>query len=285
MVPAATRSKSDGPRIRRIETGLEREHRQVRRRGEDLPRENGHEEQKKRNLSKPRTQTRRLRPGANLIGSPDPRFSVSLTNSLTTARVPLDSAPRRWHRVAVHWTLAHMILDLTHNSIEAGATRVEVSISQEGSRLRVAIIDNGKGMDDTTKRRALDPFYTEPGKHPGRRVGLGLPFLVQTVEQTNGTYRLESTPGFGTEVHFTVDTTHLDCPPLGSVVDLAVMLFCFDGGYELVLHRGAANGTPPAEYTVARSELQEALGDLRDMESRALLEDYLEGWESELRPD
>ncbi len=182
-----------------------------------------------------------------------------------------------------------MILDLTHNSIEAGASRVEVRIAEDGSVLRVAIIDNGKGMDEATKRRALDPFYTEPGKHPGRRVGLGLPFLVQTVEQTGGTYRLESEAGVGTEVHFTLKTEHLDCPPLGSIVDLAVMLFCFDGDYELILHRsgtpgGASFSGPPTEYTVARSELKDALGDLGDMESRALLEDYLQGCESELHP-
>lgn len=179
----------------------------------------------------------------------------------------------------MHWTLAHMILDLTHNSIEAGASRVEISIAEEGSVLAVAIIDNGKGMDEETRRRALDPFYTEPGKHPGRRVGLGIPFLVQTVEQTGGTYRLDSEPGVGTELHFAVDTAHIDCPPTGSIVDLAVMLFCFDGDYELVLRRSTS---APMEYTAARSELQDALGDLSDMESRALLEDYLHGCESEL---
>ncbi|TVQ96067.1 MAG: ATP-binding protein [Spirochaetaceae bacterium] len=208
----------------------------------------------------------------------------------TTFCDSLDSGAARWHRETMHWTLAHMILDLTHNSIEAGASRVEVRIAEEGSRLRVAIIDNGKGMDEATRKRAIDPFYTEPGKHPSRRVGLGLPFLVQTVEQTGGTYRLDSKPGVGTEVHFTVDTAHLDCPPLGSIVDLAVMLFCFDGDYELILHRSRTQGGtsfsgPPTEYTVARSEMQDALGDLADLESRALLEDYLQGCESEIPPD
>ena len=184
----------------------------------------------------------------------------------------------------MHWTLTHMILDLTLNSSAAGASRVEVRIAEEGSALRVAIIDNGKGMDEATRKRAIDPFYTEPGKHPGRRVGLGLPFLVQTVEQTGGTYRLESEPGVGTAVHFTVDTTHLDCPPLGDIVELAVMIFCFDGSYELVLNRSTAStGTPNTEYTVARSELQDALGNLADLESRALLEEYLQGCELELR--
>jgi anti-sigma regulatory factor (Ser/Thr protein kinase) len=184
----------------------------------------------------------------------------------------------------MHWTLAHMILDLTHNSIEAGATRVEVRIAQTESQLQVTIIDNGKGMDEATRRSALDPFFSEPGKHPARRVGLGLPFLVQTVEQTTGSYRLESQPGVGTELYITVKTDHIDCPPMGNLVDLAVMLFCFDGNHELVLYRSVS---PPAgkpmEYSVSRGELRDALGELTDLDSRTLLERYLQGCESELQ--
>jgi hypothetical protein len=42
-------------------------------------------------------------------------------------------------------------------------------------------------------QRALDPFHTDGIKHPHRKVGLGLPFLVQTAEHAavDGTLHLK----------------------------------------------------------------------------------------------
>ena len=77
----------------------------------------------------------------------------------------------------MHATLADVIADTTQNSIEAGASRVELTVMERDNRIAVTIVDNGKGMDADTVSRAFNPFYTEPGKHDSRRVGLGLPIL------------------------------------------------------------------------------------------------------------
>ena len=82
----------------------------------------------------------------------------------------------------MHATLADMIADTAQNSIEAGATNVEVSVTEAEGRILVDIRDNGKGMDEATLKRVFDPFYTEPGKHDKRKVGLGLPLLKQICE-------------------------------------------------------------------------------------------------------
>ncbi len=185
----------------------------------------------------------------------------------------------------MHWSLSDMILDLAHNSIEAGADLVEVSVEERGALIRIEVRDNGKGMDREQQQRALDPFYTEPGKHPGRKVGLGLPFLVQTVEQTGGRYELASEPGTGTRLLVEIETTNVDVPPLGDLAGAATLLMCFDGDYELRLRRrrtARTGGGAGLGYEVTRSELRDALGDLSLVSSRSLVGQYITGCESEI---
>ncbi|TVQ37126.1 MAG: ATP-binding protein [Spirochaetaceae bacterium] len=187
----------------------------------------------------------------------------------------------------MHWTLSDMILDLAHNSLEAGADLVDVTVEERQSLVRIEISDNGKGMDQRQRALALDPFYTEPGKHPGRKVGLGLPFLVQTVEQTGGRYELESEPGVGTRLVVEIDAGHVDTPPIGDLAQIAAMLMCFDGDYELRWRRRrTADTTAGVEsgYEVERSQLREALGDLAYVSSRSLASQYLRACEDEIQP-
>jgi anti-sigma regulatory factor (Ser/Thr protein kinase) len=185
----------------------------------------------------------------------------------------------------MYWSLAEMILDLVQNSIEADAKAVTVEIAHRGERLVVSISDDGRGMDKTRQAAAMDPFFTEEGKHPGRRVGLGLPFLQQTVEQTGGTFRLQSEVGVGTIVDFSLMTSHIDIPPAGDLVRLVVELMCFDREYELRLVREYAphdDGRHPRRYEITRSELREVLGEISTVENRALAEEYVLAAESSL---
>ena len=102
----------------------------------------------------------------------------------------------------MHATLSDVIADTAQNSIEAGAKKIELSLIEDGTTISVRIRDNGKGMDMATQERAFDPFYTEPGKHDKRRVGLGLPILKQLCESTNGAVSLSSVPGEGTLLEY-----------------------------------------------------------------------------------
>ena len=82
----------------------------------------------------------------------------------------------------MHATICDCLADTVQNAIEAGATRIEVRLEEDAEAVKLLIRDNGKGMDDATLARVWDPFFTEPGKHARRRVGLGLPLLRQMVE-------------------------------------------------------------------------------------------------------
>ena len=95
----------------------------------------------------------------------------------------------------MHASISDVIADTAQNSIEAGARRVTVSLVEDGETISVKIEDDGKGMDEATQRRAFDPFYTEPGKHDKRKVGMGLPFVKQTCDACGGTVELQSKKG------------------------------------------------------------------------------------------
>jgi len=66
------------------------------------------------------------------------------------------------------------------------------------------ISDTGLGMDEATRQRAFEAFYTTKGAASEQRgTGLGLSSVFLIVNRAGGGIRVESTPGEGTM--FTVD--------------------------------------------------------------------------------
>ena len=178
----------------------------------------------------------------------------------------------------MHATLADVIADTAQNSIEAGAKNVALSIVEDGGKISVTIKDDGKGMDEATLARAFNPFYTEPGKHDKRRVGLGLPILKQICESTDGAVSLKSQKGVGTTLEYSFSATHIDLPPMGDLVEAVLMLFNYPGDFELVFsHRKGAE-----EYEISRSELADAVGGLETVEGLSLARDFLASQEEAL---
>lgn len=178
----------------------------------------------------------------------------------------------------MHATLADVIADTAQNSIEAGASRVEVSLCEVGGRIAVKIKDNGKGMDEKTAKRAFDPFYTEPGKHEGRKVGLGLPILKQICEACGGGVALESEKGVGTCLSYHFDAANIDLPPMGDLAETLVTLFNYPGNFDLVFtHRKGES-----EYSISRSELADAVGGLESIEGISLAREFMRSQEESL---
>jgi len=108
------------------------------------------------------------------------------------------------------------ILDIMENSVDAHARRIEVHIDEDPDRdlLTLEILDDGKGMDAQTLRKATDPFFTT---RTTRRFGLGLSLLSESAKATGGELTLESAAGKGTRVKATFQRSHLDMKPLGDI--------------------------------------------------------------------
>ena len=178
----------------------------------------------------------------------------------------------------MHATLTDVIADTAQNSIEAGASNVEVAVVEADGKISVDIRDNGKGMDEAVLKRAFDPFYTEPGKHEKRKVGLGLPLLKQICEACGGGVSLESEKGKGTHLSYFFDATNIDLPPMGDLAETMVTLFNYPGGFELVFtHRKGGD-----EYSISRSELSEAVGGLETLDGISLAKEFLRSQEEAL---
>jgi PAS domain S-box-containing protein len=64
----------------------------------------------------------------------------------------------------------------------------------------VEVSDSGIGMDDDTRHRCLEPFFTTKGD---RGTGLGLATVYGTLQRHNGEIDIESSPGIGTTVRLT----------------------------------------------------------------------------------
>jgi signal transduction histidine kinase/ActR/RegA family two-component response regulator/uncharacterized membrane protein affecting hemolysin expression len=59
----------------------------------------------------------------------------------------------------------------------------------------IEVCDTGIGMDEETRRRCLEPFYTTKGE---RGTGLGLAMVYGMIQRHSATLEIDSTPGEGT---------------------------------------------------------------------------------------
>ena len=203
----------------------------------------------------------------------------------------------------MHFTLTDLVTDITQNGAESGAETVELYISEKQDSLgkgefRFTVKDNGKGMSGEQLKRVQDPFVTDGIKHPHRKVGLGIPFLIQTAEASGGGWKMESkkrpeapvseasdvsgegsTGPFGTEVSAWFDLGNVDTPPIGDVPGMFRTVLLFDGPAEMVIKRLRETPEGSVEYEVKKTELADALGGLEDTQSLILLDQYLRSLE------
>jgi len=112
--------------------------------------------------------------------------------------------------------LALHILDIAENSVAARAQNIALWIDEDlqADRLLIRIQDDGKGMDEETARRVVDPFVTS---RTTRKVGLGLPLLKAAAESCHGDLVIHSKPDQGATVEVTFQHSHIDRMPLGDV--------------------------------------------------------------------
>jgi signal transduction histidine kinase/ActR/RegA family two-component response regulator len=73
----------------------------------------------------------------------------------------------------------------------------ELKSAQGHSRSLIEVRDTGVGMDEDTRRRCLEPFYTTKGE---RGTGLGLAMVYGMVQRHSAELEIDSAPGQGTTV-------------------------------------------------------------------------------------
>ena len=124
--------------------------------------------------------------------------------------------------------LSLYVLDITMNSVRAGATEIRIELLEEGDKLTFKVSDNGCGMTEEQLKRLSDPFFTT---RKTRKVGLGIPFLKMLAEMTGGGVEItsahESTSAdHGTTTIASFYKNHIDFIPLGNMVETVKTFSC-----------------------------------------------------------
>ena len=125
-----------------------------------------------------------------------PRYDVQFFGVASDGRVLVERSQ-----------LARLLLNVVVNASEAmpggGPIRIRVAPVQlrrpsgrPGRFVMIKVVDQGIGMDESTRRRMFEPYFTTKPKG----TGLGLPIVQQIVDRVGGSVRVESKLGQGTTV-------------------------------------------------------------------------------------
>ena len=148
------------------------------------------------------------------------------------------------------------ILDIAKNSVKARASRITVTIDEDGTWRKLTIADNGCGMPPEMLATVTDPFTTSRKTRP---VGMGIPLLKLAAEQTGGDLTIESSvvPPTGTTVRARFRMDHLDCVPVGDYAGSVVTLI--QGSPEIDFYF-VYNREDGQSVSVDTAELRQILG-------------------------
>ncbi|MGI6184710.1 MAG: ATP-binding protein [Candidatus Fimadaptatus sp.] len=106
------------------------------------------------------------------------------------------------------------LLDLIQNSVKAGASLVEIIITEKAGLLTIILEDNGCGMSEEFLQRVESPFTTT---RTTRKVGLGIPLFKQAALMAGGDFSITSAPGKGTRIVATFQLDNIDRAPMGDL--------------------------------------------------------------------
>jgi signal transduction histidine kinase len=95
--------------------------------------------------------------------------------------------------------LAEALFQIARNAVEAmpGGGTIQAIVRNEGDRVVLAVVDEGRGIPQDQLARVFDPFFS---RAQGQKSGLGLSAVYGLVSALGGSVQIQSAVGKGTEV-------------------------------------------------------------------------------------
>ena len=114
--------------------------------------------------------------------------SIELVTRLSPSLAPVSADPHR---------IGQVIMNLVVNARDAmpNGGRLTIETGNVGQAVMLAVGDTGCGMNDETRARLFEPYFTT--KEPGRGTGLGLATVYDVVTQCGGQISVTSDTGAG----------------------------------------------------------------------------------------
>lgn len=135
--------------------------------------------------------------------------------------VRTELAPSLPRVMAADHEIREALINLIFNAVDAmpngGPLTLRTRAAVDRGVVQVEVMDAGIGMDEETRRRCLEPFFSTKGE---RGTGLGLAMVYGTVQRHSADIEIESAVGKGTTIRlgFPLPTT-----PVAGAPPLAIM--------------------------------------------------------------
>lgn len=101
-------------------------------------------------------------------------------------------------RSQLEQVLLNLVLNARDAMPDGGRLHIAVDVDAARATARLTVTDTGCGMDEPTRQRMFEPFYTT--KAVGAGTGLGLAVVYGVVTQANGSVHVDSLVGEGTTI-------------------------------------------------------------------------------------
>lgn len=115
---------------------------------------------------------------------------------MVTAIAP-DLPPISGVESEIREALTNLIFNAVDAMPDGGTLTLRTTGNPGEKRVGIEVIDTGTGMDEDTRRRCLEPFFTTKGE---RGTGLGLAMVYGVVQRHSGEIEIESSVGRGTTI-------------------------------------------------------------------------------------
>lgn len=103
-------------------------------------------------------------------------------------------------RGLIRQALMNIMLNAVQSMPDGGTITVNIAGREDGREVELSVRDTGVGMNDETKARIFEPFYSTKD----RGTGLGMSITASIIKAHEGAVRVVSAPGSGSEFIITL---------------------------------------------------------------------------------